>query len=276
MNGNVHPTREEDFDLLALGALDGAEKQELESHLATCADCTRKLDEARGRVALLSLSAPQVKPSPAVKSRLMQQIRADASAPATTATPAPMPLAPRRPIVETETKPGFFGGWWTAVLKPVAVVLLLGALYLWHQNKQLDDQLAILRATIQTQQTQLDENEQISNLTAASDTIVVPLAAQPNQPAGYGRVIYNAQRGQLVYDGQLATAPADKSYQLWLVPTKGVPVSAGIFNPATGKTSHWLISLPKGISPAAFAVTLEPVNGSPQPTGPKVLVGPVS
>ena len=51
MNG--HLTREEDFDLCALGALDAEEKRAIESHLAACADCARKLAEARGRIAAL-------------------------------------------------------------------------------------------------------------------------------------------------------------------------------------------------------------------------------
>ena len=39
---NGHPTREEDFDLYVLGALEGDEKLAIESHLAGCADCARK------------------------------------------------------------------------------------------------------------------------------------------------------------------------------------------------------------------------------------------
>jgi anti-sigma-K factor RskA len=129
---------------------------------------------------------------------------------------------------------------------------------------------------VQTQQSQLAEDTEVESLTAQPNTIVVPLAQQPGQPAGSARVIYNAQRGLLVYDGQLETAPAKKSYQLWLVPANGNPISAGVFNPSTGKTSHWLIMLPPGTMAKAFAVTLEPAGGAPQPTGPKVLVGPVS
>ena len=76
MNG--HPTREEDFDLYALGALEGDEKRAIESHLASCADCGRRLAEARGRVALIALAAPRVEPSAAVKQHLMQRVRDDA------------------------------------------------------------------------------------------------------------------------------------------------------------------------------------------------------
>ncbi len=75
MNG--HPTREEDFDLYALGALEGDEKRAIESHVATCESCAQRLAEARGRIALLALAAPPAAPSSAVKARLMSRIRAE-------------------------------------------------------------------------------------------------------------------------------------------------------------------------------------------------------
>jgi len=76
MNG--HPTRPEDFDLYALGVLEGEEKAAIESHVPTCAECANKLAEARGRIALLAFSAPRVEPSPAVRERLMRQVHASA------------------------------------------------------------------------------------------------------------------------------------------------------------------------------------------------------
>jgi len=97
---NAHPTREEDFDLYALGALEGDEKLAIESHLASCATCTEKLAEARGRIALLALAAPQSAPSAAVKQRLMLQVRADAEGAANAPASAPganaSPSAPVR------------------------------------------------------------------------------------------------------------------------------------------------------------------------------------
>ena len=58
-----HPTRAEDFDLYALGALDDAERKAFESHVASCADCAEKLAAARGRMAILAFAAPPSQPS---------------------------------------------------------------------------------------------------------------------------------------------------------------------------------------------------------------------
>jgi anti-sigma-K factor RskA len=37
-----------------------------------------------------------------------------------------------------------------------------------------------------------------------------------------------------------------------------------------------MAKVPAGIAAKAFAVTLEPVGGKPAPSGPMILVGPVS
>jgi anti-sigma-K factor RskA len=264
---NAHPTREEDFDLYALGALDADEKRAMESHLAQCAECTRKLAEARGRVAMFAFASPRVEPSPAVKQRLMAQVRASADADAERGDAAASTLR-RAP----ERAPGFFSGW-RAVLVPAFAVLAIATFILWQQNRDLDRQLAALRASAEQQQQQLDEAREAADLIGSGDTVTVALAQQPGQPQGNAHVMYNMKMGMLMFDGEVAPAPAAKSYQLWVIPTDGKPINAGVFNPATGHADHWMMKMPPGLSPKMFAVTLEPTGGMPQPTGPMVLMG---
>jgi anti-sigma-K factor RskA len=92
-------------------------------------------------------------------------------------------------------------------------------------------------------------------------------------PKGTAHVMYNMKMEMLIYDGQLEPAPEGKSYQLWVVPAQGNPISAGVFQPVAGQTDNLLMDMPQGVVPKAFAVTIEPAGGMPQPTGPKVLVG---
>ena len=69
------------------------------------------------------------------------------------------------------------------------------------------------------------------------------------------------------------TPPHGKSYELWMLPPKGKPVSMGLMNP-TGSANETLG--PETIAALAgakgLAITLEPAGGSPsgQPTGPVV------
>jgi anti-sigma-K factor RskA len=263
MNG--HPTREEDFDLYALGALEDEERQAIESHMAQCAACSRKLAEAQGRIALLALGVPRVEPSLGVKERLMNRVRA-----------ATEDQAVRLPSAEPKRAGEFFGRWWAAALAPAAVVLALAAFFLWKENVYLDRQLSDLRATMQEQQKQLDYARNVAHLFEAKDTITVSLAPMPGMPGGAVKVMYNEKMGMLMYDGWIEPPPEDKSYQLWVVPMEGDPISVGVFNPATSDSAHWLTKVPPGVAARAFAITLEPAGGVSTPTGPKVLVGPVS
>jgi anti-sigma-K factor RskA len=267
MNMTAHPTREEDFDLYALGALEGEEKQAIETHLASCAACAAKLAEARGRLALLALAAPSAAPSPAVKQRVMRQIHVEA--------PSAAPAVSRATAPDSEP-PGFFARWWLAVLAPAGIVLAAATIILWRENRLLDQQLAGLRASARQQQQLLAEAREATDFVTSHDTITVSLAPQPGMPQGAAHVMYNAKMGMLMYDGEIAPAPAAKSYQLWLVPEQGKPISAGVFNSVSGQPNHWMMKLSPGIAPKEFAVSLEPSGGMPQPTGPMVLIGPVS
>lgn len=261
---NEHPTRPEDFDLYALGAFDGDEKVAFETHLASCASCQSKLGEAQGRIAALALSAPSVLPAPGVKERLMRQVAAT-SPRASGAWVQP----------EVERAEGVLARWW-GLLLPVASAFALATLLLWLHNDQLERRIAELRGTVNEQQSKLVQARELADLMSARDTVVVSLAVQKNQPEGTARVIYNSRRGLLVYDGHLPPVAANKSYQLWLVPASGAPISAGVFNPVTDDTNSIVAKVPPGTAAKAFAVTLEPAGGKPAPTGPMILVGPVS
>jgi anti-sigma-K factor RskA len=260
---SAHPTREEDFDLYALGALDAEECGPFGEHVAVCAECAAKLAEARGRVVLLALAAPQVAPSSGAKQRLMARIHADAAASSQRAMNTEEPA-------EVRTR------WWAAILVPALGALAVATIVLWMQNERLSRDIASMHGAIAVQQKEIDGAAKMIDLIGSTDTVVVNLAAQPGMPKGTAHVMYNMKMKTLMYDGELEAAPAGKSYQLWVVPTNGNPISAGVFTPVPGQTDHWMMDMPEGLVPKAFAVTVEPAGGMPQPTGPKVLLGAAS
>lgn len=76
----------------------------------------------------------------------------------------------------------------------------------------------------------------------------------------------------------LASAPADRSMQLWAIPAEGAPVSLGLM-PEGGKGRISLDESQRKLlgEPIALAISLEPAGGSPtgQPTGPVLYHGQV-
>jgi anti-sigma-K factor RskA len=88
-------------------------------------------------------------------------------------------------------------------------------------------------------------------------------------------VVFDAQqqRGLIKLD-RFPKAAANKDYQLWVIPTKGNPVSAGLV--PVGDDGLARVSF-KPTQPVpnigAFAISVEPSGGSTQPRGEVVLVG---
>jgi len=264
---NGHPTREEDFDLYALGVMEGEERQAIEEHLEGCADCARQLEEARGRIALLSFAVPQVAPNPRLKERLMAHVGGMA--------PRFEPQA-QLPPAEPEKVSIFASRWWAGILTPLVFGLATATVVLWVDNEDLQKQVRSLRASAQEQQNQLATARGVIDAAAEVDTLAVNLAPPPNV-SGRGLVHYNERHGMVLLHALLAPLPPEKTYQLWLVPAQGNPISLGIFTPEDNTGSSYMVSsVPAGMKAKAFAITVEPSGGVPQPTGPKVLIGPVS
>jgi len=246
----------EDLDLYALGALDGEEKQTFEAHLRSCPACRRELAAARERTTLLGLAAPAAAPRPQAKAALMDKVRAEHRSPATQM--APLKAAKKRWGLRFSL--GF--GLATAVLAFATFELAKQDLDRGRQLKKMQAQLSQDTTAMQA----------MGQVTAAPDSAMVTLLQQPGGPPGQAHVMYNARMGMGVYSGQLAPVPAGKSYQLWLVPASGNPISAGLVE-ANQQNGAMVMHLTPGLVAKAFAVTIEPQGGAPQPTGPKVLVG---
>lgn len=253
----------EDFDLCALDALDGEERQAFEAHLNVCPECRQKLAETRAFTALLGLAAAPVPPQAAVKSSLMGRIHAEAS----TAGPHFIRSQPRRKRWGLRFSVGF-----------VAATVIFACATYWLGGDDLHQRHRIQQLQAQLEDTQGKASRDAAGLrayadiVAAPDTTSVTLQQQPAGPPGQAHVLYNARMGLVVYSGQIAPPPSGKSYQLWLVPAAGVPVNAGLVA-ANQQNGAAVVHMERGLSAKAFAVTLEPRGGNPQPTGPKVLVG---
>jgi len=248
---NQHPQFDEDFDLLALGMLEGEEKGELEAHLAGCRECASKAEEARGRIAVLAFSAPIENPPAKARELLLRRVRG--------------PL-----IVDKSLS---FTYWLTPALGAVMVILFVVGL----ENRNLRQKLKEVQNAQEVLQGRAAQDHLVVDLLTAPDTLKVTLVSGASQPSPAGKAFYHPEKGLIFYAANLPTLSPSQTYQLWLVPTSGNPISAGTFQvDIHGNGQVMLPRLPPGVEAAAFAVTVEPSGGVPQPTGAKILIGTVS
>jgi anti-sigma-K factor RskA len=98
-------------------------------------------------------------------------------------------------------------------------------------------------------------------------------AKTPPQPQG--KAIYVRDRSSLIFLARnFRGLPAQKVYELWLIPINGAPIPDGIFKPdAHGSATVINPPLPTGVEAKAFAITVEPESGSSVPTMPILMIG---
>ncbi len=255
----------------ALGALDPEERHEVETHLAECAECRERLAEWGATAEALAESPPPVRPSAEVRARLLEGVERSRGESGPDERPRRAGLAP------------------LAVAASLIVALGAGlvagivATRAWNDRQMearqaeisgLEERLAEARREAEEVRLRLAALTELTEILATAPAgREVLLAGLDPAPEGQGRLYVDpaAGRGVLVA-GNLRPLPEDRVYQLWTI-RDGVPRSAGTFRPGPGGSAlHLLPEVPEA-PPDAWAVTVEPEGGVPQPTGEMVLRG---
>ena len=250
---SAHEQFGEDLALYALGGLQGEERVLLEKHLEECSACRRELEELRGDMALMALSVAGPAPPRRARQRLMDAIVRE----------------PRARAVRTRRS------WWTPLAWVATAALVLVAVWFWRQNDQLTQRVAELENVLTGQQTQLQRAREVVETLTAKDAMRVTLVAAKTPLQPQGKAIYVRDRSSLIFlASNLPAPPPTKAYELWLIPTSGAPIPAGVFKPdAHGSATVINPPLPAGVEAKTFAITVEPEQGSLVPTPPIVMVG---
>ncbi|HEY2290748.1 MAG TPA: anti-sigma factor [Thermoanaerobaculia bacterium] len=259
------PRIEELLPAYALGALDGDDLRELEAHwLSGCEECRRQLALWQGELETLAAEVEPVQPSDVTRVRVLRLAGSDRA-----------PAAPPR-----RTTP-----WWMAV-----AALLLLALALWGlldqarmerqvrgleaERERLSRQVNDLDRQVGLAREEARRAQQALQVLAAPGVQSVVLAGLGPSPGAKGRTYVNpSTRDALFYAFDLPPLPADKTYELWLI-AAGKPVPAGTFDVDPRGTGTVRVERVTDASQIqAWAVTIEPRGGVPQPTGTMVLKG---
>ena len=100
MSETEHDRRRDDIAAYLLGALEPGEAAELERHIAGCPECERELERLRPAVQVLPETVERVEAPSALRGRLMEQVRSEATGTqvATAARPAPRRRFGLRPL----------------------------------------------------------------------------------------------------------------------------------------------------------------------------------
>jgi anti-sigma-K factor RskA len=219
----------------ALDALDDDERKLFQAHLRTCAECA---EEVRGmcKTAAELSRLVEVNPPPQLRSEVLSAIKQT------------RPLAPLVDnVVDLNSRRPARWLWQTLA---AACALIAIAVSGWAVSEHRDAQRA------------RTADSSIAQLLQAPDV----RASTTAMKQGQGTLIYSRTEQKLVLIGHgLPALPTDQTYQLWMVPAGGKPVSGGLFR--TDQAGNVEVPASGNLDAVArMAVSVEPAGGSAQPS----------
>lgn len=230
------------YDLLpgfALGCLDASEARQVSEHLASCEQCRAGLERYTWVVDELPLALEMSEPPADLKARILTRVRQPGQA-----IQQPVSWWERFRQSALRSAPA-----WGLASLALVLVLAVSNLLLWQRLGQVE-------------------------ATGPQVMRAVALAGTGTTPEASGRVVISrdGEYGVLVVDG-LPQLDEANQYQLWLI-QDGQRTNGGVFSVNRAGYGWLYIKSPDPLaSYQAVGITIEPIGGSPGPTGEKVLGG---
>lgn len=242
----LHSEFQESIPLLALGGLEAAEQAQLEQHLAECAACRALLAEYTFVADELNLRAPPQNAPPNLYAKVASQVSPRAA-------PTPHPAFTMHALRAQNfwRQPARISRLTLALASLVLIGLAFGAALVAFQ----------FRTGSQSAASSLLENVK-----------VVSLDGTGTGPDGY-ICLSPDNKTAMVWLTRLPLLDAEHAYQLWLI-RNGERRSGGLFRPRQdGRAIFWVESQEPWTNFQEVGVTIEPKDGSPGPTTPRMLGG---
>lgn len=264
---NTHEISADDLALYAMHTLGAEDVSRVSGHLGTCFLCRTELQRIRTDLAVVALTSAEVTPPPRVRERLFADIRKESGADA----PSAGTVAPAK---------SSYPRWWATTFTG-ALMLAIAAGLLWTENARLRFQLTALRQRVQQVQAQREQEktsqENASHVMAmlnSRSAMHVRMSSSSARGESQAEAIYEREQGHLLLmANHLRPLPPRMSYQLWILPMQGAPVSAGVFRPDAEGHAMMMFSQAPVMEARGFALTVEPEVGSAAPTSKPVLEG---
>lgn len=252
MNSHDSDTDHDLVGAYVLDALPAEERAAFETHLRSCDACRLEVGELRSVVDALPLAPDLVEPPPDLRDRIVAAVTAEEGGPRLASLPGGAPRARSRYRFSLPQS--------LLAAAAAIVIVAFGVSYVQLQRSVHDDQQKIA----------FQSEVMSAMLKGASVMAVGPTSSAPRAQAAMIQPAHSARAYFLVQG--LPHTPANKVYQLWLI--RGArPQSAGVFTYSGNQPE--VIRVPMAVrSFGATAVTEEEgPNGSPEPTGIKLLIG---
>ena len=269
----IHENYNEMLSAYALTTLDKDDQRALEVHQPGCSECQRELHVWQATVAALAFAAPAAEPSPQVRARILESVRAQTLAPTTASDQPKEPASTVIPLRQPQrfwTSAQRFG----AIAAALAfVALIISVVVLWKQNRAAQAEIARLSAERVAAQQDSDQQRSIIELLTKRGASLAVLSGTAQAPNAQATLTYDRQTGSAVLlTTGLPPAPAGKAYQLWFIVGK-LPMPGKVFRTDTAGKAILSDQVPSAaLASAVFAITLEPESGVKAPTGPIYLV----
>jgi len=235
------------FDLLpgyTLGILEEDELMQVTRHLTHCSVCQHELASYAETSAQLASMSVQPIPALRLKASVLQRVQHASKS----LYPVAEQMSFRQVLKDLFRQPVVL----TLGVVSVLVILFLAAsnLLLWQRINQI----------------QANESGGYMQVVQLQGT------DQAQETSGYVMVFKGQNYGSLA----VTHAPLlgeDQQYQIWLI-EDGIRTSGGVFSVNEDGYGNLMVSANQPLdSFDAFGITIEPLGGSPQPTGEKILGG---
>jgi anti-sigma factor RsiW len=221
-----------------LGALANVERREFEAHLATCAHCREDVADLRLVADALPLAVPPVAPSPQLRDRLLQTVRAEADVLSAAGPGADRPASARRRrrFVPAFSRPLAFAGAAAALAVGIAAGFGIGS--------STNDERTRTVVQVRTVQARVDAGA---------------------APRGTAVIVLRDGVATLRVRG-LPAPPSGKVYEVWLLRRGAAAPSPTDALFSVSHRGSGRIALPSVRGVEAVLVTAEPDGGSSAPT----------